>query len=79
MAGTTLAQAESIALGALSQSTGSILIDTAIGGAVGYAMAPKKQKYRYAVGGAVATGLAGVFGLLATAAFALANQRDGRR
>lgn len=74
-----LAALESAALGALSQSTGSILIDTAIGGVAGYAMAPKKQRYRYAVGGAVATGLGGVFGLLATAAFAYANQRDSRR
>jgi hypothetical protein len=77
MASQVLAPVESLALGALSQSTGSVLIDAAIGGAAGYLFAPKGTKARYALGGAVATGLTGVLGL-AQGARRMATRRNGR-
>jgi hypothetical protein len=73
-----LAPVESLALGALSQSTGSALVDAAIGGAAAYALAPRGAKARYALGGAVATGLTGVLGLVATLGFVWATQSDKR-
>jgi hypothetical protein len=71
---------ESMALGAFSQSTGSVLIDGVIGGATAYWLAPRGEKTRFAVGGAVATGLGGALGLVATVGFIWATGRDrGRR
>jgi hypothetical protein len=70
---------EPLLLGALSQSTGSILIDGAIGGATAYALAPADARARYAVGGAAATGLGGLVGLVGTVAFALATRSDKKK
>lgn len=53
------------AMGLLSESTGWILLDAAVGGGVGWLLAPKGQETGYILGGAFATGLAGVFGLAA--------------
>jgi hypothetical protein len=78
MASSVLAPVESLALGALSQSTGSALIDAAIGGAAAYAFAPPGAKARYALGGAVATGLTGALGLVATMGFIWATSHDRR-
>jgi hypothetical protein len=52
-----------IVLGTLSQSSGSILIDAAIGAGVGWLIAPKEKQGAYVVGGAVATGVLGLLGL----------------
>jgi hypothetical protein len=52
-----------MALGVLSQSTGSVLLDAGIGALVGYAVAPKKERAGYVAGGAAATAVAGVLGL----------------
>jgi len=52
-----------VLLGALSQSTGSLLLDAAIGAGVGFLIAPENKRAGYVVGGAAATGLAGVLGL----------------
>jgi predicted cation transporter len=71
-----LATTESLALGILSQSTGSVLIDAAIGGTTGFLLAPRDKKNRYAVAGAVATGLGGVLGLVGTIAFIWATNSD---
>ena len=53
-------------IGALTTSTGSPLTDALVGGIVGYLVAPRSERKAFAVGGAVATGLAGVIGLLGT-------------
>lgn len=50
--------------GALSGSSGSILIDASVGGAVGFFLAPKSKKLGYVALGAASTGLAGVLGLV---------------
>lgn len=76
MASTVLTTVEPYLLGALSQSTGSVLVDGAIGGTTAYFMAPSTAKARYAVGGAVATGLGGALGLIGTVAFILATRHD---
>ena len=76
MASAILTSVEPLVLGAISQSTGSILIDSAIGGVTGYLLAPEKCQARYAVGGAVATGLGGLLGLLGTVAFIYAAKSD---
>jgi predicted cation transporter len=76
VAGAVLAPAESLLLGALSQSTGSVAIDAAVGAAVGYALAPKDAKARYAVGAALATGLFGALGLVGTLGTIWAIERD---
>jgi len=61
---------------AVSWSTGSIVIDTMIGGAAGYALSPSPgDRWKWALGGGAATGLAGVFGLLATAGFSYVRRR----
>lgn len=53
-----------LTLGALSASSGSILVDAGIGAGIGWLIAPSgREKTAYAVGGGVATGLAGVLGL----------------
>ena len=52
-----------VALEALSTGSGAILVDTAIGAGVGYLIAPESKKVAYAVGGGLATGLAGLLGL----------------
>lgn len=52
-----------IVLGTLSQSSGSILVDAAIGAGVGWLIAPETKKPAYIVGGAAATGLLGLLGL----------------
>jgi hypothetical protein len=51
------------AMGILSESTGWVLLDALVGGGVGWLLAPKGQETGYVLGGALATGLAGVFGL----------------
>ena len=51
-------------MGALTDSTGWVIVDALIGGAVGWLIAPKEQEVGYALGGAAATGLAGVIGLV---------------
>ena len=51
-----------IALGTLSQSSGSALVDAAIGAGVGWLIAPETKKAPYIIGGAAATGLAGILG-----------------
>jgi predicted cation transporter len=76
MASSVLATVEPFILGAVSQSSGSILIDSAIGGAAGLLLAPEKMKTRAAVGGAVATGLGGLLGLIGTVAFIYASKAD---
>jgi hypothetical protein len=43
------------------------LTDALIGGVLGYLVAPKREQVAFAAGGAVATGLLGVFGILGTA------------
>jgi len=50
-------------VGGLSQGTGSILLDATLGAGVGWLIGPPQKKAAYIVGGAVATGVAGVFGL----------------
>jgi len=55
--------ATELVLGALSGSTGSVLADSALGGGVGYVLAPREKKLRYAFGTAVASGIGGVVGL----------------
>lgn len=74
-----LAPVESLALGILSQSTGSVLVDAAIGGAVGYFFAPQASRNRFAVGGAIATGLGGVLGLVGTVGFIVASNADSKK
>ena len=78
MASSVLNPIESVVLGAFSQSTGSVLFDSAIGGTTAYFMAPDTAKARYALGGAVATGIGGLLGLVATVGFILATQSDKR-
>jgi hypothetical protein len=78
VASTILAGVEPYVLGAVSQSSGSIIVDAAIGGATGYLLAPTKARARYAVGGAAATGLGGLLGLLGTVAFIYATKSDRR-
>lgn len=53
-----------LVLGVLSESSGWIVIDAVVGGGVGWLIAPKGQEAGYALGGAAATGLGGVLGLL---------------
>jgi hypothetical protein len=79
MAGAILSPIESVVLGAFSQSTGSILFDSVNGAGTAYAMAPDNAKARYALGGAVATGLGGLLGLLATVGFIWATRSDRAR
>lgn len=79
MASTILATVEPLALGALSQSTGSIVIDAAIGGVTGYVLAPERAKTTYALGGALATGLGGLLGLVGTVGYILATKHDKKR
>lgn len=79
MASTVLAAVEPLALGALSQSTGSIVIDAAIGGTAGYLLAPRAKKNTYALGGAIATGLGGFLGLVGTIGFIVATGADKKR
>ena len=76
MAQAVLGQAESLVLGAFSQSTGSVVIDGTIGAGVAYLMAPRGAKARYTIGGAVATGLGGALGLVATVGFIWAVGHD---
>lgn len=52
-----------IVLGTLSQSSGSLLVDAAIGAGVGWLIAPKGKQAGYIVGGAAATGILGLLGL----------------
>ena len=55
-------------LGMLSVSpSGSELVDAGLGAVVGYLVAPRGLKTQFALGGAAATGLAGVTGALGTA------------
>jgi hypothetical protein len=79
MASTILATVEPYALGALSQSTGSIVVDAAIGGVAGYVLAAPKYKSRAALGGAVVTGLGGFLGLLGTVGYIVATGLDKKR
>jgi hypothetical protein len=51
------------AMGLLSESTGWVFVDAAVGAGVGWLVAPRGQETGYVLGGALATGLAGVFGL----------------
>jgi hypothetical protein len=51
------------ALGILSGSTGSFLVDGAIGAGVGYFMAPRSKRGKYALGMGLVTGVGGVLGL----------------
>ena len=50
-------------LGTLSQSTGSVLVDVAIGAGIGWLIAPEGKAPGYVIGGAAATGVLGVLGL----------------
>jgi hypothetical protein len=50
-------------LGAVSLGTGVSWVDAGIGAGVGYLIAPESKKVAYAVGGGLATGLAGLLGL----------------
>jgi hypothetical protein len=52
-----------VGLGAISSSTGSILIDAALGAGIGYFISPVDEEERYAIGGALASGLGGVLGI----------------
>jgi hypothetical protein len=51
------------ALGILSSSTGMFLVDGAVGAGVGYIMAPRNKRGRYALGMGLAAGLGGLLGL----------------
>jgi hypothetical protein len=51
------------ALGVLSSSTGSFIVDGAIGAGVGYFMAPRNKRGKYALGMGLVTGIGGVLGL----------------
>ena len=55
--------ATDVVLGGLTESTGWIVVDAAVGAGVGWFIAPKGQETGYAIGGALATGLTGVLGL----------------
>lgn len=65
----------------LSWSSGSVLADAAIGGVTGYFLAPAhKDRIWWSIGGGIATGAAGVAGLLATVAASYARRSlSGRR
>jgi len=66
-----------MALRGLTQSTGSLLIDGTLGAAAGYFAAPSDhQRVGYAVGGAVATGLAGLLGLVAILGYSYISRRQ---
>lgn len=60
---------------ALSLSTGSLLLDAGVGAAAGYLVAPKAARTLYAVGGAAATTLAGLLGLVGVLGVAYARRR----
>jgi len=60
---------------ALSWSTGSIFADAIIGGAAGYFLSPSaSDRWKWMLGGGVATGAAGALGLLATAGLSYARR-----
>jgi hypothetical protein len=51
-------------LGAVSQSTGSILLDAALGAGLGYVIAPdEEERVSYTAWGAAASGLGGLLGV----------------
>jgi predicted phosphodiesterase len=63
-----------------SSSTGSVLGDGVIGAVAGYLSAPPgPRKWQYAAGGAVVTGLAGLFGLAGTVGYGLIRRRMAAR
>jgi hypothetical protein len=69
-----------IALRGITQSTGSFLVDGTLGAAAGYFAAPTdRQRFGYAVGGAVATGVAGLLGLVAIIGYSYVNRRSARQ
>jgi hypothetical protein len=65
------------AMGLLSESTGWIILDAALGGGVGWMLAPRGQETGYVLGGALATGLAGVFGLAGLVGYWALFGREG--
>jgi hypothetical protein len=52
-----------VVLGSLTESSGWVIVDAAIGASVGWLIAPKGEETGWALGGAFAAGLAGVLGL----------------
>ena len=53
-----------IGLGAISSSTGSVLLDAALGAGIGYAISPDEQERTpYVAAGAAAAGVAGLLGV----------------
>lgn len=53
-----------LVLGALSESSGWVIVDAVAGAGLGWFIAPKGEELGYAIGGAAATGLGGVLGVL---------------
>lgn len=51
-------------MGAISMSSGSVILDAIAGGAVGYVIAPKSERTGYVIAGAAATGVGGILGML---------------
>lgn len=64
-----------LTLGALSTSTGAVLVDGLVGAGVGYLIAPKgTDRTGYTLGGALAVGLAGGLGLLGLVGYRLLSR-----
>lgn len=70
------AKAPYMGVGAIDlNATGAPPIDAMIGGAIGYFMAPSQDdKIAYAIGGAIASLVAGWGGMIGTAAFAMSRR-----
>jgi hypothetical protein len=71
---------QELAIGALSQSTGSVLIDGALGATIGYLAAPAGAEGSYATVVGFSSGAAGVFGLLISmgALYITRNSKNSR-
>lgn len=62
--------------GVLSRSTGSVAADALIGALAGYLVAPRADaRLAFALGGGVATGAAGVLGLVGTIGYGCWSRR----
>lgn len=59
----------------LSTSTGSVVLDAAIGGAVGYLTAPARRRLAYFIGGTALTGVGGLLGLVVLLAGTYVSRR----
>lgn len=64
-----------LTIGALSSSTGAVLIDAAVGAGVGYLIAPRgTDRTGYMLGGGLAVGVAGGLGLLGLIGYRLLSR-----